>query len=1299
MKNNIQKILITVLGIVLNVLGGMLADYLQLPIRFDMAGTFVAVYFAGLWGGMAVCVCGSLHGSSFVISDLAYLSVGLIIVLVIHIFVRRKYFDTIIRAVISAFWLGIICTIAYTPFNLLFFDGYTKNIWGDTLVDMLKWYNTGKVVPALAGEAVVEIIDKQLCMLAAYPVIFLLKKLSGNKKSMGRALSVVLLAGITTMSLLAPVRTSAEETETDRNSIVAKIYNNTNGMVSSEANTICETDDGYIWIGSYAGLTRYDGQRFEFIREGGLVNVVSMMVDSRGRLWIGTNDAGIARYENGRYTYFSVKDGLPSNSVRCFAEDGAGNIYVGTSDRICKLGSDDSIEILNHDIFFAKYMVVYKNLLVVLDNNGGLYALDGENMKTLSGVSGSYFYYCLADTSKGLMVGTETGELFVLDSSDEGLFVRENIELGASVVCTLFEDSRKRIWVALDSGFGYIETDGVFHKMYYDDFPSSVVCFHEDYQGNIWAASSDYGVMKLSESPFYNLFDNSDAEGRVVNAVVLYDGDYYCGTDDGLIILDGADYSTKTSGLTKKTEGYRVRSLFVDSSNQLWVCTYNGLWCYRNDGSTRGYNMTADRTTSDRFRCITELEDGTIVSGTADGINYIRDGEVAETLTAQNGLGNTQILSIAEGWDGNVWAGSDGSGIYVISGNQLVRNYTVGDGLSSNIILRIIPCNKGYLIVTSNSLCHIDEAGTVKKLTSFPYFNNYDIMLKDGEAFVTCSAGLYKVKLSELCNDNIGQPVLYSAAHGLLSGLTANAWNYIGSDGQMFLCANNGVIVFDEEMTEAPPNLKFGICSVECNGNLLEPNGTGTYVAPEDAGSISVHASVRNYAFSDVKVRFFVQELEDNPDIMDWDEVQPIQLQKSDFTSYHICLQILDNSGTKVLREKIYILEKEMHPWDEPIFKIYFWSACVEIFLFAIFNIVCMVLYVIRKNELEQNKIELEKRVFEQTRELSLQQKKIKDIFTRTVTALSEAVDAKDRYTSGHSKRVAEYAFMIAGRLGKDRDEQELIYRAGLLHDVGKIRVPAEIINKPGRLTEEEYNTIKIHPMTGYHILRGISDDNSIAIGAKYHHERYDGKGYPNGLAGEKIPEIARILAVADAYDAMASNRSYRNVLPQEVVRNEIENGRGTQFDPKIADIMLEMIDEDKAYEMRQSDTTQKYILTIDNEEENNRVIENIMQDEAMYNVVSATSGREALQIMQHQKFDLILLDVCMNDMESVEIVRLIKESYRTPVVLITADKAFDNSKEFEAHGCNDYITKPVFPLLIKEVIHNMTERYTDKTD
>ena len=1293
MSNKMRKILITVLGIILNVLGRALANSLQLPIWFDMVGTFVAAYFAGIWGGIVAGVSNNLLIGLFNITDMVYSLTSVVAALVIHIFVKRGYMDSLLRAVVSTFWLGVICTVVSTPLNLILYDGYSGNIWGDTLVDMLRWYNMGDILSALAGDAVVEIIDKQVCVLAAYLVICAVRTIKKDKGKSVQATVLGLATGVTVLFTMQPLQIRAQESEPFQNHMVAKIYNNTNGMVSSEANTICETDDGYIWIGSYAGLTRYDGQDFEFIREGGLVNVVAMMMDSRGRLWIGTNDAGIARYENGKYTYFTSENGLPANSIRCFAEDGEGNVYVGTSDRICKFTRDDTIEILGQDITFAKYMVVYQEMLVVMDNAGGLYALDGDNMRTVEGESGEFFYYCLAATSKGLMVGTDTGELFVLDISRSGLYVKENIELGASRVCTLFEDSRNRIWIALDSGFGYMDQNGDFHKMYYDDFPSSIDWFHEDYPGNIWVASSNYGVMKLSESPFGNLFESAGIEGRVVNAVVYYEGDYYCGTDDGLVILDGGNFGSRVNELTKKTEGYRVRSLFIDAENQLWICTYNGLWCYGTDGSIHGYNTESDHTTSDRFRCMTQLQDGTVVAGTADGINYIKEGQVTGTLTSQDGLANTQILSIVEGWDGKVWAGSDGSGIYVISEGKLVKNYTVEDGLSSNIILRIVPYEEGYLIVTSNALCHIDEQGNVKKLSSFPYFNNFDILIKGQTAYITCSAGLYEVKLSELCDDNIKQSVLYGAGQGLFSGLTANSWNYLDENGRMFLCSNTGVIVFDEGKTNSQVNMKFGICSVECDGDMLEMTEENHFIAPRNAKNISVYASVKNYAFADVKVRFFIRELDDNPNVYDWDEVEPIQLFKSAFSRYHICLQILDNSGEKVLQEKQYIIDKEMHTWEEPTYKTYLWVVCVEIFLFTIISIVSMVLFVVRKNELEKNQIELEKRVREQTRELSLQQKKIKDIFTQTVTALSEAVDAKDRYTSGHSKRVAEYALMLAQKLGKSKEEQEQIYRAGLLHDVGKIRIPAEIINKPGRLTDEEYNTIKIHPVTGYHILQGISEDNSIAIGAKYHHERYDGKGYPNGLAGEKIPEIARILAVADAYDAMASNRSYRNALPQEVVRSEIENGRGTQFDPQIADIMLQMIDGDKTYDMRQTEATQKTILTVDDEAMNNKIIEHIMRDEPRYRVVSVCSGREALEILKQQEFDLILLDVRMPGMDGLETLKRIRESYQTPVVLMTSDKTLDTSVEFEEYGCDDYITKPVLPLLIKEVVHNMTER------
>lgn len=222
---------------------------------------------------------------------------------------------------------------------------------------------------------------------------------------------------------------------------------------------------------------------------------------------------------------------------------------------------------------------------------------------------------------------------------------------------------------------------------------------------------------------------------------------------------------------------------------------------------------------------------------------------------------------------------------------------------------------------------------------------------------------------------------------------------------------------------------------------------------------------------------------------------------------------------------------------------------------------------ILQLNHLQKN---LEKEVEIQTRKEEERRKQMERLTFQVIKALAQTIDAKDKYTNGHSTRVAEYACEIAKRAGKTEKEQEDIYFIGLLHDIGKIGVPDEIINKTSKLTDEEYNIIKMHPVIGADILKNISELPELGIGARWHHERYDGKGYPDGLVGENIPEIARIIGVADAYDAMASNRSYRRVLSQKEIRLEIEKNRGTQFSPEFADIMIQMIDEDTDYNMRE---------------------------------------------------------------------------------------------------------------------------------
>ena len=222
-----------------------------------------------------------------------------------------------------------------------------------------------------------------------------------------------------------------------------------------------------------------------------------------------------------------------------------------------------------------------------------------------------------------------------------------------------------------------------------------------------------------------------------------------------------------------------------------------------------------------------------------------------------------------------------------------------------------------------------------------------------------------------------------------------------------------------------------------------------------------------------------------------------------------------------------------------------------------------LALRVKRTIEFERMHRDLAREVAKKTRENSR-------LTLHVVQTLAEAIDAKDTYTKGHSGRVAAYSREIARRLGYDEARLDEIYMMGLLHDVGKIGVPDGIINKNSRLTDEEFAEIKKHPVVGNKILKNIKEMPQLAFGARWHHERVDGRGYPDGLVGNEIPEEARIIAVADAYDAMTSNRSYRNVMPQEKVRSEIERGKGAQFDEHFADIMLSMIDEDTEYTMRE---------------------------------------------------------------------------------------------------------------------------------
>ena len=185
---------------------------------------------------------------------------------------------------------------------------------------------------------------------------------------------------------------------------------------------------------------------------------------------------------------------------------------------------------------------------------------------------------------------------------------------------------------------------------------------------------------------------------------------------------------------------------------------------------------------------------------------------------------------------------------------------------------------------------------------------------------------------------------------------------------------------------------------------------------------------------------------------------------------------------------------------------------------------------------------------------------KLEKAYLESIQTLRYTVEAKDPYTRGHSDRVSEYSELIGKYLNLSEDDLHKLKIGGLFHDIGKIGVPDSILLKTSRLTDDEYSEIKNHPSIGAHILSNASLFQDIIPIVKHHHERYDGFGYPGKLAGEDIPYLARIAAVADSFDAMTSKRTYRDSLPIDIVKQEIEKNKGTQFDPKITDVFLDIL-------------------------------------------------------------------------------------------------------------------------------------------
>lgn len=1152
--------IITAAAILIDLLGRWFATKYSLPVWLDSLGTlFIAYLYGPICGGVVGLVNNVIYGI-FVDKQFVYCFVGMIIGVLVGILAKKGVFETPFKVMSLGAGLAILCTILAVPINLYLLEGKVGNVWGNQMTVMCINSGLPRIVSNVIAQFYIEFLDKLISVYIVYLAIKLVRGKRMKKKTIASLLLLVFASSCVfgTSTNVYAAGSDNNKAEEDYDSYTHIIYGADEGLLAGEANDIAQTKEGQLWMGTYAGLYSYDGVRFTLYNDiDSIKNVNDLYVDEEGRLWVGTNDNGLTMMINGHVmNVMDVNDGLLSNSVRSITCDSNGNYYIGSSAGV-------SIVTLSGGVKITKSFPQVQNTIrltanstgeVIAVNDGGeVYSFqDGELIKTtISGLANHMVTSAFFTKDDTLYLGMDTDTVRVI-KGDAGLKSDTTYTCtGLSTINSFYEMENGEIFICSDSGVGYINNSGTFKMVNTDRFTKSIDNMLVDYQGDLWFSSSRLGLAKMCKSSFTGLLEETAVDQHVVNAVTCYKGNMWCGTDDGLLVIDENKKALVTNEVTELLQGIRIRHVQVDSKDDIWISTTgNGVYKVKaigNDFDITNFNEE-NGLPGARVRCVKELSSGEMVAVGDDGVSFIENNKVIKTITAEDGLNNVKSLCVLE-YRNKVYVGSDGGGITVIKDHAIEKCITKQDGLSSDVILRMVydENSDGVFVVTSNGLGYIAPSGEVSYLDQFPYSNNFDIISgQNSDMWVLSSAGIYLASSEKLIANVNTDYELLSSKRGLRSSLVANSHSYV-KDGVLYLCCDNDVVKVNiDDYNFSGKSYRMILNSVNVDGHDYEISRTKPLNLKSDANTIVLRPKILNYSLNDPYISYCLEGADSKEKIILLSELESITYGNLKPGKYTFKISVLDSSKENAIESGSYVIIKEMEMYQNWWFKLY-------TIIVAGLVIIWITWFVTRSR--------VQKTVLKQKLALEYAEKQIK-MGNETILSIARTVDAKDSNTSEHSFRVSQYSGAIAKRYGFDEEKCENIRQMALLHDIGKIGIPDTILNKPAKLDDEEYEIMKSHVVRGGEILKDFTLIENVSVGALYHHERYDGKGYCSGLKGEEIPIEARIIGIADAFDAMTANRVYRKQLDIEFVLDELKRCRGTQFDPNLTDIMLTLIHE-----------------------------------------------------------------------------------------------------------------------------------------
>ena len=957
----------------------------------------------------------------------------------------------------------------------------------------------------------------------------------------------------------------------------------------SGAEALCQTEDGYIWIGQYSGLTRYDSKEFVSFKD--------------------------FEFDGQRYTTINV---------RALAAKG-NTLYVAAAERVF-VYRDDHLEPLFPESFVVNDLILDERndlLYISTQARGGIiYDTESGESSVIPGTEGQavidialgtergdYYYQVEGGVfdSNGTIILKETRilEMYSYGSTlymaeDSGVIHRYDMASGEALSDLIVPDQVNQMLYSPQDDILFLacEKNGIYCVDLSGEEPlispagelgskSQLVDLMIDYEGNLWVASHYIGASGVSiisrnalsellyDDPIWQALNVPPAFDRNVYAVEKY-GDilyivaasriYRYDTVKNMILPDNSIMQTIDEYAAMKTQEGRAQGdnnftftyapkdvevfqgkvYFAVSSLGLVeydpvseaVALYDGDYIASHVGKLVG---DPDLAVTNSIRSMRSFDD-TLALGYARGI-MLFDGTNFSVMNI-----GSNVLYINKTKDGDLMFDRT-QGLFVIdddfttateiptekeiTGNRL-KFLVDGDMLYYTLNSRLFRLNTAQEGSTSEEIVIPYIKGSIVELAKIR-FSGQDG--SDEYKYVIGSQTQLYIADS-LDGERLSDYVSYDATNGLQPIIANTSGYYDEAEQKYYLQSTNGIFVYDFNMTrDVPQPVKIAVSSVDLDGTQYYgesiPVGKNVY-------RVAFNLSILGFRPNNGYTIYYKLNGVDSAFTEYPDSTRSIYYTNLPGGSYDFEVYVTDEYGQESNRIQIH-LEKEMRVYEYW----WFWAVLAAVTAAAVFLVASLV---IRHKTKQSLKRQLE----------------YKSITLESIQAIARTIDAKDEYTNGHSIRVGFYSKVIAENMGMSPDEVDNIYYIALLHDIGKIAIPDSILNKPGRLTAEEFEVMKSHTTRGAAILKGISTIPHIVEGAKSHHEKYDGTGYPEGLSGENIPYVARIICCADCFDAMASKRVYKEPFSLDVILSEFKRCSGTQFDPQIAKVVVELIENGK---------------------------------------------------------------------------------------------------------------------------------------